>query len=364
MNFNINFLDHKSIKINGDIQYQRDIVSILKKKNLVNYGRNSFNLFYTIVISKICNILLALPIVSQLLNKELNIFSRRRNYKFQNYEYPVFSHYFYNDDVKIKKQIWSTQGIMFPSYYKNYRSKASLKSDIELYKKIDQNNKTIFLFWDKKFALRTKKLCKLKSIIKIVPPTLSINENENSQIKIKINNKVNILFIGKKPKIKGFFLLKKTLEKKIFDKYNFHLDVVSPIINSNEKKFTYHNNINEIKKKKLLNNADIFILPSLAETFGYALMEALAAKCAIITFNYYPLNNFCKNNFNGFLIQKNSIKNLEIAILKLLKNKRKLSSFKKNSFKIYYNQFCQKQFLKKIEKIYIESEKNKLRSDI
>ena len=55
---------------------------------------------------------------------------------------------------------------MEKSYYVDYKNKVSIENDIKLYKKIDKKNKkTIFLFWDKKFAKRTKKICNLKSVI-------------------------------------------------------------------------------------------------------------------------------------------------------------------------------------------------------
>ena len=67
-----------------------------------------------------------------------------------------------------------------------------------------------------RFGLRTKKLCKLSSPIKIVEPTLNINENENKKISVAVNEKINILFIGKS-KIKGYkYLIQaKKLKRKI-----------------------------------------------------------------------------------------------------------------------------------------------------
>jgi glycosyltransferase involved in cell wall biosynthesis len=253
---------------------------------------------------------------------------------------------------------------MNDSYYKNYKNKISLKSDINLYKKLDKNNKTIFLFWDKKFAKRTKILCNLKSIIKIIPPTLSIDENHNKKLKTKINKKIKILFIGKVPKIKGLYYLLKALKHNSLNKFDYRLDVISNTTKHNTKKIFFHKNINNIKKTILLKEADIFILPSIADTFGYSLMEAIANKCAIITCDYHPLNIFCKKNYNGFLVKKHNHKDISKSLLKLFQNKTKLKKFKENSFKLYKKNFSQKKFINKFKVIFNEYNKNELKSDI
>lgn len=365
MKLNFNFSFSKFSKINGDVIYQKDVIDILKRyKFKINEGTKDFFWLISLIQCKIANLLIRIPIFSKYFNNYLNYFIRSKNFNFTNDQNLTFCHYFYNFNKNLKKIIWSTQGIMRDSYYKNYKNKVSLKSDIKLYKKLDKNNKTIFLFWDKEFAKRTKRLCDLKSIIKIIPPTLNINEKQNKKLKNKVTKIIKILFIGKNAKIKGLTYLLKALRHSSLAKVNYHLDVVSNTTKHNTEKIFFHKNIDNNKIKNLLEEADIFILPTIAETFGYSLMEAIANKCAIITCNYHPLNNFCKENYNGFLINKHNYKDISKSLLKLFHNKKKIERFKENSFKLYKKNFGQEKFIKKFKVVLNEYNKNKFKSDI
>lgn len=365
MKINFNFSKKQITKINGDVVFQINTQKVLNKNNFsVEEGQRDLLWFLSFVLEKIGNLLIKISLFSFFFKNNLNFFIRSKNYKFSNYHSLTFSHYFYNFNKNIKKIVWSTQGIMNKNYYKNYNSKVTIENDIKLYKYIDRNKKTIFLFWDKKFALRTKKICKLKSVIKIIPPTLSINEKLNKRIKTKVKKKIKILFIGKAPKIKGLFYLLKAFENDYLDKFDYHLNIVSNLEKVKIKNTTFHRNISEKQKNQLLKEADIFILPSVAETFGYSLMEAIANKCAIITCNYYPLITFCKNNHNGYLVKKYNSKDISKSLIKLFKDRKKLENFKENSFKLYEENFSQMMFIKRFKKILNEYNLNKFKSDI
>ncbi len=365
MRINYNFKKSDIIKLNGDVVYQLNTLNILKKNGFKIFeGRKNIKFLYSIFFAKISDFLLRIKFLPNKLKNFLNFKSRSRNYDFLSYDNILFSHYFYNFDKKVQRIIWSTQGIMNKSYYIDYKNKVSIESDIELYKKIDKNKKTVFLFWDKKFAKRTKEICNLKSVIKIIPPTLPVEEKINEKIKTDVKKKINLLFIGKSPKVKGLYFLLDALDDVKFKKFNYHLNVVSNIDKANTKNISYFKNITEREKNNFLREADIFIFPSIAETFGYSLMEALAYKCAVVTCNYYPLNTFCKNRYNGFLVRKNSSRDIRDSLFSMFKNKRLLKKYKGNSFKIYNDKFSKKNFIKKIKNLSEEYERKKVKSDI
>ena len=256
-------------------------------------------------------------------------------------------------------------GVVYKKYFKEYKNLINFESDIYFHKYIDKKYNVIFLIWDKKFAIRTKKICNIRSPIKILPPVLYINESENKNIKTTINKNIKLLFIGRNENIKGLNYLLEAIDDQKLKKYNFELNIVtSKKIFSNNKKVNFYNNINENFKNKLLKNADIFILPTLADTFGYSLLEAIAYKCAIITTNFYPINKFCLTNNNGFLIRPKKSIDIVKCLNILLKDPIKIKTFKENSFKLYKKEYSQQLFKKKFDNIINEIKKNNISSDI
>jgi glycosyltransferase involved in cell wall biosynthesis len=256
-------------------------------------------------------------------------------------------------------------GVVYKKYFKDYKNLINFESDIYFHKYIDSKYNVIFLIWDKKFAIRTKKICNIKSPIKIIPPVLNINETTNKNITTSVNKTVKLLFIGRNENIKGLDYLLEAINNEKLKKYNFQLDIVTTkkklFIN---KKINFYNNINENFKSKLLKNADIFILPTLADTFGYSLLEAIAYKCAIITTNFYPINKFCLKNNNGFLVRPKKTIDIVKYLNILLKDKKKIKKFKENSFKLYKREFSQDLFKKKFNTMLNEIDNNDVTSDI
>ena len=96
-------------------------------------------------------------------------------------------------------------GVVYKKYFKQYKNLINFKSDIYFHKYIDRNYKVIFLIWDKIFAIRTRKICNIKSPIKIIPPVLNINESVNNKIKSQTSANIKLLFIGRNENIKGLY---------------------------------------------------------------------------------------------------------------------------------------------------------------
>ena len=366
MNLNFNFYYSKNIKINGDVRYQIDTISLLKKNGFnINLGKKKIQWIKSSIIKNISLFVLRIPILSNILNSKLNYFSRSLSYDFINKNYTLFSHYFFLKPKNNNYVIWSTQGIMNKIYYKNYKNLSTIDSDIKLYKKIDKYKNVIFLIWDKKLAIRTRKICRIKSPIKVISPTLNYKEKILKKISYSVKKEVKLLFIGINPDIKGLKYLMKAIKSKELENYNFKLSIVTKsTLFQNSKKIFFYNNISEKFKHKLLKDCDIFILPTTAETFGYSILEAISYKCSIITTNFYPLNNFCKNNYNGYLVKNKSSKDIKKALLQLLKDKKKIELQKKRSFNIYKEKFGQEFFLGKIKKLSAEIKSGKVKSDI
>lgn len=103
-----------------------------------------------------------------------------------------------------------------------------------------------------------------------------------------------------------------------------------------------------------MRDSDIFVLPSINETFGMVYLEAMASGCITVCTKGDGIDGIIKNGENGFLVAPNSdnvkdtllnIKNLSAEELKSLHT----NSF--NTIKEYTSSLCADRYLQQILKI-------------
>ena len=95
-------------------------------------------------------------------------------------------------------------------------------------------------------------------------------------------------------------------------------------INENYKFINYLGKIPNGKLRGYYNSHDIFVFPSLSESMGLALSEAMACGMPVITTR--NASWIVKDRFNGMIIKENSEKEIVDAI-KLLVNDKNLCKF-------------------------------------
>jgi len=117
-------------------------------------------------------------------------------------------------------------------------------------------------------------------------------------------------------------------------------------------KFTGQLSHSEVINK--MKNSDIFILPSINETFGMVYLEAMASGCITVGIENEGIDGIIKNNENGFLIKPtvNEIQN----ILKKIKNlsNNNIKSILQNCYNTvncYKSEDCAKKYLENVLKI-------------
>ena len=96
------------------------------------------------------------------------------------------------------------------------------------------------------------------------------------------------------------------------------------------KNIYFLGNTNEVEKE--LCHSDIFVLPSKAESFGLAALEAMASKNAIVSSNVGGLPELNLNNKTGFTCEYSDINQFVLSIEKLLKDDDLLEIFKTNAY--------------------------------
>ncbi len=106
--------------------------------------------------------------------------------------------------------------------------------------------------------------------------------------------------------------------------------------------------------QEILSALDLFVLPSLKEGLGLALMEAMACGLCVIGSDVGGIKSLIQDRYNGLLVRPADSRELSYAILELLQNPDRAESLGTNA-RIFINQnFSKEQMVLETEKVYLE----------
>ena len=146
---------------------------------------------------------------------------------------------------------------------------------------------------------------------------------------------VRLLFLSTLMPSKGIYVLLNTIaslnKKRGLD---FHLDVVGSTMNQQEQEnllkaidqlgisrcLTLHGPIYGKAKKALFEQADIFVHPTLNDSFGIVILEAMQAGLAIVATKEGTIPEIITDQQNGFLVEKQNSTALAKALAQLIKS--------------------------------------------
>lgn len=108
---------------------------------------------------------------------------------------------------------------------------------------------------------------------------------------------------------------------------------------------------NSLEVAKILCYTDVFVLPSISESFGLAALEAMAANTPVISTNTGGLPEVNIHGKTGFLSNVGDVKDMANNALNILESDQNLAMFKKNA-KEHTKQFSLDHILPIYEEIY------------
>ena len=176
---------------------------------------------------------------------------------------------------------------------------------------------------------------------------------ERKKLGIK-KNQVFILSVGRYHKKKGYELLPEALSYLLKEGFDIKWVIVGKNVKKLKEKFKERGLIDNIVLIEevgsisetlsdlkfpsehivsLYKSADIFVMPSLLETFGMVLIEAMASRLPVVTTNAPGCRDVVQNGKNGLVVPISDSVAIAKAIKKILKNEELKSRLISSGYK-------------------------------
>lgn len=191
----------------------------------------------------------------------------------------------------------------------------------------------------KSYNIKEEKICEIPNGVQLKRFKKKIDK-KNIRMRYGIkDNELFILTVGRYHLKKGYELIPDVCSKLNDKNINYKWLIVGtdtskiePLVNkkkmSKNIKLIYDPQIIGVKKDfvnvppepivDLYLSADLFIMPSMLETFGMVLIEAMAAGLPIITTNAPGCRDVVKNSYNGLLVEPGDSNQIFNAIVKII----------------------------------------------
>lgn len=111
-----------------------------------------------------------------------------------------------------------------------------------------------------------------------------------------------------------------------------------------EHKVFYAGAVYGEQKELLLNDADIFIFPTLEDCFPLVILEAMQSGLAVISTKEGAIPQIIEDGITGFVIPKNDAKALSDKIIQLISDRDLLNIMSKNSLELFKQKYTVDKF--------------------
>lgn len=179
--------------------------------------------------------------------------------------------------------------------------------------------------------------------------------------KFNKSKKIKILYLSNLMKEKGILEVLEVSEKFNEDDIEFNLagaiepeikEIVEEYLKKYPNKIVYHGVVNGQKKKELLLNNYIFILPSWDEGQPISILEAYVTGCSVITDeNVGGIRDIFQDKINGISCKVKDVN----SIFKAIKELKDSDKYIKYNYQYGIQKYTKKDFVNKIKNIIVRS---------
>lgn len=208
------------------------------------------------------------------------------------------------------------------------------------------------------------KVMHLTNRLKLIKTTTLTLESFHNKVffNYKTNNRtIHLLYTGRIVSQKGLDIIIDAVKSLITKGYNLHFNIAGFIVKGaesylnylkeksfiNSKSFlTFHGYLKSgIDLDKLYRNADIFIIASTSDFEGFprSIWEALANRCPVIATKVGSIPYFLEDKKHALLIEPQSVKEIEVAIEKLISDLQLVEEITNNGYELALENTVDKQ---------------------
>jgi glycosyltransferase involved in cell wall biosynthesis len=153
-----------------------------------------------------------------------------------------------------------------------------------------------------------------------------------------LENKISILYVGRIAREKNLSLLMDSF-KSLKQKYNNKIELIitgdGPELKSLKKKapdnIIFTGFKNGLELSQIYASADIFAFPSVTETYGNVIIEAMASGLPVVAVLAGGVKENLLNRYNGLAVEKNDPREFSLKLEKLILNDKLRKSLAHNA---------------------------------
>lgn len=238
--------------------------------------------------------------------------------------------------------IWSTQGLSPPGYY-DRAGPVAYEAVVDFYREmVDRVDE--FLIWTDSGAVRLRHELGEDVPITVLPPVLPRRQSIATRAD---SEEVRVLFVGRDAARKGLYELLEACGRlgQSVAGNTWSIDLVTapePQILAAAGALPdarCHSGLDDGAVTDLMVQADLLVLPTLAETYGYVLIEAMARGCALVTTDSPPMNELVTEGYNGRVVNPGSVDHIHEVLVDLIGNRDRVEQMGAASLARYESTF-------------------------
>ncbi|MFH1314610.1 MAG: glycosyltransferase family 4 protein [Candidatus Eisenbacteria bacterium] len=256
----------------------------------------------------------------------------------------IFSHLLFplipgQSDIPI---VWNSQGISPTAYYERYNGGQWTTEDVAFIYSALSKTARVLTIATEACALNLLRWCpELAGKIHVVPAPVFVENGAGRAKPSERDGEIRLLFVGVDAVRKGLVEVIEALKTVRTRHRNLRLDIVSdPPARLRDEieripEARLHISSEDINVRGMMAEADIFLIPTHADTYALAAVEALAHRCAVIISDLEPLPEVVPDGRVGFNVPVGDSETLTRKLESLLGDDDLLRRMQDNAYDLY-----------------------------
>jgi glycosyltransferase involved in cell wall biosynthesis len=220
----------------------------------------------------------------------------------------VFSHLLYPALGRERRPIvWSSQGISPAVYYERYNGKQwGIEDVVSAYRSLGEKSAILAISTESCARNVVERCPELRSKVRVLPAPVFVDEQPTTGKPSAVDGALRLLFVGMDARRKGLAEVLEAFRMFRAKHAEARLAVVSRPSPEQRRQLdtmpgaSLHESSPDLDVARMMREADIFLMPTHADTYGLAAVEAMAHGCAVIVSDLQPLPEIVPGGRAGF----------------------------------------------------------------